>query len=262
MSRWRWSLAAMAGAPGWLSAQSAVMPESQMWPAANVARLGAFGNIARCSVLACDRSASLGFDARIAGPLGVAIGGSVSGLQYGVSYSLRHVEVATRVGGGGRVLSPFVGFQRQVTVNRIDSLPGIVDDTVVTMKPRNAEATRWSSVESRVTWREERWWFTAMGGRTAVAKDPAAFWGGVQVGADVGRGVLLMLGAGTSSRAFAQRGVDAGRKSLSLGLGFNTAIFSSPQPSDRSHPNGSSSAAFSVSAIRQGVVRVVIRLPA
>lgn len=262
MSGLRWVLVGLAGAPRILSAQSAVAPESQMWPAGNEARLGAFGNIAHCTVVTCDRSASLGFDARIAGPFGVAVGGSANGLQYGASYTLRRVEVATRIGGGGRVLSPFVGFQRDVTINRIDSLPGIVDDTVVTMKPRNAEATRWSSVESRVTWREDRWWVTALGGRTAVAKNPAAFWGGLQVGADVGRGVLLMLGAGTSSRAFAQRGVDAGRKNLSLGLGFNTAILSSGAPSDGSRSNASSRSSFSIAPIRPGVVRVSIRLTA
>lgn len=261
MNRWRWGLVAIAGAPAMALAQSAVAPESQMWPVGNAARLGAFGNIAHCTVLACDRSASLGIEARIAGPLGVALGGSANGLQYGASYSLPHIEVATRIGGGGNVPSPYLGFQREVVIDQIVSLSGLRADTTVTMKPRNAETTRWSSVESRVTWRENRWWLTAMAGRTAVARYPAAFWGGVQAGADVGRGVLLMLGAGTSSRAFAQRGVDAGRKNLSLGLGFNTAILSSKPPADAPRGNANASA-FTVSAVRPGFVRVAIRIDA
>ena len=259
MNRLRWILA-MASVPGVLAAQSVVAPESQIWPAVSEVKLGAFGNLAHCTVLACDRSASLGFDARIAGPFSVAIGGSANGLQYGASYSVRHVEIATRIGGGGNVPGPFVGVQREATVNRIESLPGIVEETTFTAKPRNAEAIRWSSVESRATWREERWWLTALAGRTAVAKNPAAFWGGVQVGADVGRGVLLMLGAGTSSRAYARRGADAGRKNLSLGLGFNTAILSSTPPVEAAH--GNASAAFTVAAVRPGIIRVAIRIPA
>ena len=255
MNRLRWVLA-MVSVPGVLAAQSAVAPESQIWPAGSEAKLGAFGNLAHCTVLACDRSASLGFDARIAGPFSVAIGGSANGLQYGASYSVRHVEVATRI-GGGNVPSPLLGVAREVTVDQIQSVGGgiRVDSTVT---PRNE--TNWASVESRVTWREERWWMTAMGGRTAIAKNPAAFWGGVQVGADVGRGVLLMLGAGTSSRAYARRGVDAGRKNLSLGLGFNTAILSSKPPVDAGHGIGSA-AAFTVAAVRPGIVRVAIRIP-
>ena len=86
LSRLRWGLA-MASLPGVLAAQSAVAPESQIWPAGREAKLGAFGNLAHCTVLACDRSASLGVDARIAGPFSVAIGGSANGLQYGASYS-------------------------------------------------------------------------------------------------------------------------------------------------------------------------------
>ena len=259
MNRLRWVLA-MASVPGVLAAQSAVAPESQIWPAGGEAKLGAFGNLARCTMLACDRSASLGFDARITGPFSVAVGGSANGLQYGASYSVRHVEIATRIGGGGSIPGPFVGVQRQVTINQVLSVTGNREDTTVTTKPRNAEAIRWSSVESRATWREERWWLTALAGRTAVAKNPAAFWGGVQVGADVGRGVLLMLGAGTSSRAFAQRGVDAGRKNFSLGLGFNTAILSSTPPVDASH-GGAKALAFTVTAVRPGIIRVAIRIP-
>ena len=259
MSGVRWVLVAIASAPAALSAQNAVAPESQMWATGSGARLGAFGNIAHCTVAACDRSASLGLEALIAGPFGVAIGGSANGLQYGASYSARRIEIATRIGGGGNVPSPYLGFQREVAINVIDTAPRVSVDTTVRMKPRTAETTRWSSVESRVTWREDRWWVTAMAGRTAVAKNPAAFWGGVQLGADVGRGVLLMLGAGTSSRAFAQRGVDAGRKNLSVGLGFNTAILSSKAPA--ATPRGSANAsAFRVSAVRPGIVRVAIRL--
>ena len=259
MSRWRWSLVAIGGAPAMALAQSVVAPESQIWPAESRAKLGAFGNITHCTVLLCDRSASIGIDARIAGPFGVAIGGSANGLQYGASYSLRHVEIATRIGGGGNVPSPYIGSERQVTIDQVVSVNGLRADTEVTNKPRNADAMHWSSVESRVTWREERWWATALAGRTAVATNPPAFWGGVQVGADVGRGVLLMLGAGTSSRAFAQRGADAGRRNLSLGLGFNTAILSSTPPPDASRGNASASA-FTVSVVRQGRVRVAIRL--
>ena len=60
MSRRRWVLVAIAGAPAMALAQSAVAPESQIWPTGSEAKLGAFGNIAHCTVLACDRSASLG----------------------------------------------------------------------------------------------------------------------------------------------------------------------------------------------------------
>jgi hypothetical protein len=251
--------------PAHAIAQGGAAPEGRLWPTGQeTARsaVGIFGSVVQCTLLTCDRTTSLGVDARLIGPFRIAVSGPAPDLQYGVSYGWRHIDVATRIGRGTSVIR----VMRRPTFHLLthdyrDWLGRSFTDSSLVADSSIGDATRWSSAEARLGWRENRWWVTALAGRVAVAQQGAAVWGGIQIGADIGRGASLLLGAGMASRQLAFGDATPGRNNVSLGLGFNTAVLSSHSEGATPAPTSSSASAFSVSPMGLGRVRVLVRVP-
>jgi hypothetical protein len=259
------ALAAMFGVVIPMRAILAQAPVARLWPSGGeTSMLAMFGSVIHCTPDRCDHATALGMDARLVGGFHAAVDARMPGFDYGASYGWRHLAVGVSV-GRGRTLSSAVTAPRvaQTVRDFTDSLGHVTSDTVFRPFEDSTarDATRWSSAEARLTWREDRWWATALLGRFAVAQQGAALWGGVQLGADLGRGASLLLGLGTTSRLLAVAGPDLERHNVSLGLGFNTAILSS-RPSDPAlNAPAEVRAAFNVSSITAGRSRITIRIP-
>jgi hypothetical protein len=91
----------------------------------------------------------------------------------------------------------------------------------------------------------------------AIAQQGSGLWGGFQLGAEIGRGASLLVGASSSPRLLA--GAQPGRNTVSLGFGFNAGVFSRRAGGVAS---GSANAAFVISPAGAGRVRVAIRVAA
>jgi hypothetical protein len=254
----------LAGVAGWSHAaagQVAFNPSAQLWPSsADVARpsVSVFGSAVACTLVTCDPAPSFGFDFGLHGPFRAAVAGPRSSPQLGVSYTWRQIDIATRIGQGATVVRPLKpGLHNTIQDIRTyrDTLGGVRAETTYT----SDDATRWSSAEARLTWRRERWWASALVGRVAVAQQGTGLWAGLQVGADLGRGASLLIGASSSPQLLATDQPRAGGTTLSLGFGFNAGVFS--RRSDGETPN-SAKAAFVISPAGTGRVRVAIRVGA
>jgi hypothetical protein len=269
VNRWRrgvWrGIQVLAGVwPAAANAQAVFNPVAQLWPSgaeSASSTLGVFGSAAQCSHSLCDGAPSFGLDAQLVGPLRIAIAGPRSALQYGLSYAWSHIDVATRIGVGASVLRAFKPPKLLPQVSYTgDSLQRLQAETsyVAVFDSSTQDATRWSSAEARLTWHEDRWWVTALAGRLAVAQQGAGLWGGLQLGAELGRGASLLLGAATSSRFVSAGNQQIGRGTVSLGFGFNAAILSrrsSERPASTNGPR-----AFVVSTSAPGRIRITIRV--
>jgi len=248
-------------------AQGAASPAARWWPSSadtDGSTLAAFGNVIHCNVGQCDRAASLGLDARLVGGLRVAVDTRMPGFDYGVSYGWRHIGLAASVGRGAYIVLAGVQPRTIATVRSLIDTAGRVSTDTVPVPVADSttrDATRWSSAEARLTWREARWWATALVGRVAVAQHGAAIWGGLQFGADIGRGAALLLGVGTTSRLLAAAEPEWARHNVSLGLGFNTAILSPRRNGSLPNETAGARAAFAVSNMGAGRIRITIRVP-
>ncbi len=264
-SRW-WSsglrglivLAGVAGSSRSAVGQAAFNPSAQLWPSgADVARpaVAVFGSAVACTLVTCDPVPSFGLDVGLLGPLRAAVAGPRSSPQVGLSYAWRHIDIATRIGQGATIVRPLKGGPTN-TIQHVrvydDTLGGLRAETTYT-----SDATRWSSAEARLTWREDRWWATALVGRVAIAQQGSGLWGGFQLGAEIGRGASLLVGASSSPRLLAA--AQPGRNTVSLGFGFNAGVFSRRAGGVAS---GSANAAFVISPAGAGRVRVAIRVAA
>ena len=203
VSRWCASglrgLMILVAATGWTraAAQVAFNPSAQLWPSsADAARpsVAVFGSAVACTLLTCDPAPSFGLDMALLGPLRVAVAGPRSTPQLGLSYTWRHIDIATRVGRGASIVRSLKAPNMILHVDEhADSLSGRiqVDSSWVPAadtSPRGA--TKWTSAEARVTWREDRWWVTALVGRVALLEQGSELWTRVAVGRRVGtRGV-------------------------------------------------------------------------
>ena len=171
VSRWCASglrgLMILVAATGWTraAAQVAFNPSAQLWPSsADAARpsVAVFGSAVACTLLTCDPAPSFGLDMALLGPLRVAVAGPRSTPQLGLSYTWRHIDIATRVGRGASIVRSLKAPNMILHVDEhADSLSGRiqVDSSWVPAadtSPRGA--TKWTSAEARVTWREDRWW--------------------------------------------------------------------------------------------------------
>lgn len=267
--------------------------------------LGLFGDVTNCTLIRCEQSASLGVNARIAGPFRVTSGvvlqqnaspvlgarqalartdlffesGSASawigglsgkpngaqsvlnelmpGFESGIAYRWRSIGVAAIASAGGSRVRIPGGFRDTVAFHR-DSLGGMVGDTLQIRNADTDELNRWTSAEARLTWRQDRWWVSALVGRISMTQQGASVWGGLQAGAELGRGATLLFGAGTSSRLRATSGADFGRRNVSLGLGFNTSLLTS-RPRDHRAPASAAAPAFAISNIASGRYRITLR---
>ena len=112
--RWRrgMALGLMLVASAWPAADAQVDIQSvgaalaeRRGPRAVLTRL--FGSAVQCTFLSCDPAPSFGIDAKLVGPLRIAVAGPRSALQYGLSYAWRHFDVATRIGAGASVARDF-----------------------------------------------------------------------------------------------------------------------------------------------------------
>ena len=210
-----------------------------------------------CTFVTCDPVPSFGLDVGLVGPLRAAVAGPRSSPQVGLSYAWRRIDIATRIGQGATIVRPLKGGANNMILDvrmRSDTLGHF------TPRPRTRPTTtRWSSAEARLTWREDRWWATALVGRMAVAQQGSGLWGGLQLGAELGRGASLLIGASSSPRLLASAQPNAGRNTVSLGFGFNAGVFSR-------RPGGVASsaanAAFAISPAGAGRVRIAMRLAA
>jgi hypothetical protein len=187
------------------------------------------------------------------------------GIESGLSVRWRSVAAGLSAAGGA--LKPIAGngsaHVRIVTVQRQDSLGTHVD----TLRFSDGDSSgiaggRWSSTEARITWREDRWWITARAGRLQSTWQSLGFWGGVQAGADLTRGVSLLLGVGTSSRSLAYVGGRNATPHFSMGFGFNTAVFSRREPRpDSVEASARTARPFVISDLGGGRYRLIVRLP-
>ena len=188
------------------------------------------------------------------------------GIESGFSTSWRRVGVAVSAAGGW--------LPRSTTGNRFahaspvtrevhDSLGTHVDTVYVPGGDSTGiSSNRWSSTEARVTWREEKWWITARAGRLASTRQAAAFWVGMQAGAQLSRDVSLLLGVGKSSRALTDLGEQRATPHVSLGFGFNTGILDHKEPRrDSSEAGGVASRPFAITDLGDGRYRVTMRIP-
>ena len=233
-------------------AQGGPSPAARWWGASGEAAgsaLDLFGNVVHCSLGQCEQAAALGLDARVIGPFRVSADARVHGFDYGASYGWRQVSIAASLGSGASTGTVF----EMTPGTRPDTEPGIID--TVLQQTMHSATRRWSSAEARLSWREDRWWATALVGRVGVAQQGASLWGGVQFGADIGRGASLLLGVATTSRLLAAFGPAPERHNVNLGLGFNTAILSS-------RPSVAPAAAFALTTAGIGRVRIMIHVAA
>jgi hypothetical protein len=234
------------------SAQVAFNPSAQLWPSsADVARpsVTVFGSAVACTLATCDPAPSFGLDVGIRGPLRVAVAGPRSTPQLGLSYAWRHIDIATRIGQGATFVRSFGPASLIRNVNDSSSVPD----------SSSHDATRWSSAEARLTWRYDRWWASALVGRVALAEQGAELWAGMQVGAELGRGVSLLAGASTSPRLLSATQLGPVRNRFSVGFGFNAGVFSQ---SERSASSSDASRSFVVTSAGAGRIRVAIRVAA
>jgi hypothetical protein len=265
---WVWQAVALAATVG---AQNAAPSPVRLWPSGGPASpiVSAFGNVVHCELLVCDRSASLGVDARVIGQLRFGVDARLPGFDYGMSYAWSRVGFAATVGRGTSVLRGVsrttTRYTRNVTM-RVDSLNNrvIVDTVLVPYAASDSSelgATHWSSTETRLTWRDDRWWATAILGRVAVARQGAALWTGLQLGAELGRGASLLMGAATTPKLIALTEPQPERHTVSLGLGFNTALLAARPPAHATNETSDAAAAFVISRISTTRVRVTLRVP-
>jgi hypothetical protein len=252
----------LVAAAGWTraAAQGAFNPSAQLWPSsADAARpsVSVFGSAVACTFVTCDPAPSFGLDLALAGPLRLAVAGPRSTPQLGLSYAWRHIDIAARIGQGATIVRPLksgpANMIKRVNVFH-DTLDRLSAETTYVL-----DATRWSSAEARLTWRENRWWATALVGRVADAQVGSELLAGLQLGAELGRGVSLLLGASTSPRLLESTQPRSGGNTLSLGFGFNAGVFS--RRSSDGRPSASR-AAFMLSPAGAGRVRVAIRVAA
>jgi len=243
-----------------LAAQVAFNPSAQLWPSsADAARpsVAVFGSAVACTLVTCDPVPSFGLDVGLIGPLRAVVAGPRSSPQVGLSYAWRHIDIATRIGQGATIVRPLKGGATN-TIQQVsmflDTLGYLRAETTYV-----SDATRWSSAEARLTWRQDRWWATALVGRMAIAKQGSGLWGGLQLGADLGRGASLLIGASSSPSVLAGTEPNAGRNAASLGLGFNAGVFSRRPGAVAS---SSANAAFVMSPAGAGRVRIAIRVGA
>ena len=184
------------------------------------------------------------------------------GVESGLSLRWRRVNVALSA-ARARSLTPMAGNRtvhlQQVIRDLQDSLGRKYSDTsyLPTGDSTGASSDRWSSTEARITWREERWWITARAGRLSSTRQSAALWAGVQAGRELSRGVSLLLGAGTASRALASVGERNASPHFSVGFGFNTALLSRSENVDRPDV---ASRPFAISDLGDGRYHVALRL--
>jgi len=220
--------------------------------------LGARQALARTDVFYESGSASAwigGLAGRPNGPQSV-LNELAPGFESGFAYRWRSVGIsAIAIAGASRVRIP--GGRHPVARQHISG-DTIWYDTVTSQDSSTNALNRWTSAETRFTWRQDRWWVSALLGRISMTQQGASIWGGLQAGADLGRGVTLLLGAGASSRLRAASGTDLGRRNVSLGLGFNTSLLTSRSHDDRSPPPPAAPA-FAISNIASGRYRIVIR---
>jgi hypothetical protein len=249
-------------------AQGAPSPAAQ-WGSSGEAggsALDLFGSVIHCSPGRCEQAASLGLDARVVGRFRVSVDARIRAFDYGTSYGWRHVGVAARLGRGTTTGAVLETTLRTIqTVRTVpDTEPGrFIVDTVrqqVEDTTTRAATRRWSSAEARLSWRDDRWWATALVGRFGVAQQGTSFWGGLQLGADIGRGTSLLLGVATTSRLLATFAPQPERHSIDLGLGFNTAILSSRPSGAPTARTAESRASFALSTAGPGRVRITIRV--
>ena len=184
------------------------------------------------------------------------------GVESGLSLRWRRVNVALSE-ARGRTLTSVAG-NRMVRAQPVirdfqDSLGRYYSDTTYAPSGDSAgtSSDRWSSTEARITWREERWWITARAGRLTSTQQSAALWAGVQAGRELSRGVSLLLGAGTGSRAMTSLGERNASPHFSLGFGFNTALLSNRGDVGVSEV---ASRPFAISDLGNGRYRVLIRI--
>jgi len=187
-------------------AQGAPSPAARWWgPSGDAAgsALDLFGNVVHCSLGKCDQAAALGLDAQVVGRFRVSVDARTRGFDYGASYGWRQVGIAVSLGRGAStgtvremtprtILTPRFLSDTESGRTIVDTVSSQVEDTTTRSATR-----RWSSAEARLSWREDRWWATALVGRVGVAQQGASLWGGLQLGADIGRGVSLRLGVAT-----------------------------------------------------------------
>lgn len=245
-------------------AQFSFNPSSQLWPSGTESArpwVAVFGSAVQCSLVSCDPAPSFGIDAKLVGPLRAAVAGPRTASQYGLSYAWRHLDVATRIGGGASVARPFKPpkLLQRVRITG-DSLSGLRAETsyVAAADTSGQDATRWSSAEARFTWREARWWVTALVGRLAVTREGAGMWGGLQLGADLGRGTSLLLGMSSSPRLLTGTPQSSARSAVSLGFGFNAGIFDRAREGRTARPP--ETAAFTVAPSMSGRIRITVRV--
>jgi hypothetical protein len=189
------------------------------------------------------------------------------GVESGLSVGWRRVGVALSA-AAGRTLMSVAGNRTlrapPATQHTEDSLGTHPDSIYPSSGDSTAASTstaRWSSMEARITWREDRWWITARAGRLASTRQSVALWAGVQAGRELSRGVSLLLGAGTSSRALTYAGQGSASPHLSVGFGFNTGVLSHDEVrGDSSGVSGGTAQPFTISDLGGDRRRVVLRL--
>ena len=261
-------LASAAASTQAAGAQATFNPSGQLWPSGgDPARpsVAVFASAVQCTLVTCDSAPSFGLDVALVGRFRLAVAGPRSAPQYGLSYAWRHLDVATRIGSGttvSRSLKSAILVQR--VLDYVDTLGGgglRAETSWVAVADSSAyDTTKWSSAEARLTWREARWWVTALVGRVAVAQQGSGVWGGLQLGADLGRGASLLAGVASSPRLLANGQRNAGRSTLSLGVGFNAGVFSRTRSEGKA--TTPSRTAFVVSQTSAGRIRIAIRVAA
>lgn len=258
--------------------------------------LGLFGDVTNCTLIRCEQSAALGLSARIAGPFratsGVVLQQDASPVL-GARQALVRTDLFYESGSATAWLGHLAGKPNGPQSVRAELMPGFESGFVYrwrsvglttlasmgmtraripendgsfardsaagdTMSTRSftTEVNRWTSAEARLTWRQDRWWVSALLGRISMTQTGASLWGGFQAGADLGRGATLLAGIGASSRLRTAGGTDVARRNVSLGLGFNTSILSS-RPEASQPPV--TAASFTLSHIATGKYRIAVR---
>jgi hypothetical protein len=187
------------------------------------------------------------------------------GLESGLSFRWRRVGVALSAAEGWLV-APAIGnhVSRASPIIRItnDSL-GLRADTTYppTGDSTGTSSNRWSSTEARITWRQERWWITARAGRLASTRQSTALWAGLQAGAELSRGVSLLLGAGKSAGSLTATGDRSAAPHVSLGFGFNTAVLSHRETGrDSAEATSATARPFVISDLGAGRYRMAVRI--
>jgi len=167
-------------------------------------------------------------------------------------YATTKAEIAIALSAGRRVT--------HTTINSVEHLVPIDSESVTRIDSVSSTRSELVSIaELRASWAIGRVLLSTVAGRGATLRSSPIVWGSIEAATPVRSGTLAFANAGAAASHGFGGFIGVPRRSVSVGLRFNSSTFAS-----RSIDKGTSdapTAAFSVKRERPGQYRVLIRVP-